>query len=69
MGYGGAANAAKEVEALRLFLQSALTSYAHYSCNVALLRMRPTDRLMITEGYAPNGPWQYDCVDLTRQVP
>lgn len=45
MGYGGVANAAKEVEALRLFLQSALT-----------------------KGYAPNGPWQYDCVDLTRQV-
>ncbi len=46
MGHGGTSNATKEVEALRLFLQSAQT-----------------------EGYAPNGPWQYDCVDLTRQVP
>ncbi|ELR13759.1 peptidase, S8/S53 subfamily protein [Acanthamoeba castellanii str. Neff] len=45
MGHGGTSNATKEVEALRLFLQSAQT-----------------------EGYAPNGPWQYDCVDLTRQV-
>jgi hypothetical protein len=54
------------VEALRLFLQSALTSYAHY---YYLALLRQTDRSMVTEGYAPNGPWQYDCVDLTRQVP